>query len=149
MRSDRASTPIDQTSLKVNLWGDRVMEALWLIIVILIPVAFINPDRFLSEAVIANFEVPKIAALRVLVGLMTIVWLLQWAFNGRLVPNSNLTAWSSGFTPGRWLSTSYDWYQNNPNWWSRFLSDKTVEWFKSKDNWWAQISENAKNNENL
>mgnify|MGYP000359639499 FL=1 len=68
-----------------RVWLDRGMEALWLLAVFLVPLAYLDPDYAKSEAIIGYLEVPKmIALLRVLAGMMAILWLLRWGLNGRL-----------------------------------------------------------------
>ncbi len=64
--------------------------------VFLVPVVFFNPNYAISEAVIAYVELPKVALLRTLAGLMAILWIIEWALRGRfpLVP--------SGGEPGAW-----------------------------------------------
>ncbi len=59
------------------------MEALWLLTVVLVPLAFLDPDYVFSEAEIAFVEIPKIAILRTLVGLMAVLWLIEWGISGR------------------------------------------------------------------
>ena len=63
---------------------NRGLELFWLIAVFLVPLAFLDRDSISSEAVIAYVEVPKIALLRILAGLMAILWLLEWAIESRL-----------------------------------------------------------------
>ena len=58
------------------------MEALWLLAVVLVPIAFLDRDYIYSEAVIAYLEVPKVALLRTLVALMTVLWLIEWGVKG-------------------------------------------------------------------
>ena len=70
------------TSVTLLLWLNRGLEALWLLTLLLVPLAFLSPDYVLSEAIIAYVEVPKIALLRTLVGLMAIVWLVEWGIQG-------------------------------------------------------------------
>ena len=67
-----------------RVWLDRGMETLWLLAVFLVPLAFLDPDYAKSEAIIGYLEVPKIALLRVLAGMMAVLWLGRWGLNGRL-----------------------------------------------------------------
>ena len=69
-------------------WINRALEALWLLLVVLVPLAFIHRDYAFSEAVIAYVEVPKVALLRTLVGLMTLLWLIDWGIQGRFPTRS-------------------------------------------------------------
>ena len=99
-------------------WINRALEFLWLTAAILVPLAFIDRNYATSEAVIAYVEVPKIALLRTVAGLMAILWLLEWSisrtgsqdptFTWSLTTLRNLplrsvsTKWLSG-QPTRWL----------------------------------------------
>ena len=75
------------------VWINRALESLWLAAVVFVPIAFIDRDYAVSEAVIAYVEVPKIALLRTLAGLMAILWLLEWSIRGEASP-SQLFSWS-------------------------------------------------------
>lgn len=66
-----------------DLWINRALEALWLLTVLSVPLAFLDRDFIRSEAVIGYVEVPKIALLRTLVALMAILWLVEWGIRGR------------------------------------------------------------------
>jgi len=76
-----------------------------------------DQDSIKSEAVIAYVEVPKIALLRTLVALMTVLWLVEWSLQGR-VPNS---AWfkslGSRLQPSSLLSGSVNWLRQRPSRW--------------------------------
>ena len=63
---------------------ERSQEFLWLLTAALVPLIFVPTDWMLSEAVNAYVEVPKTTALRALVGLMTILWVVEWAVKGGL-----------------------------------------------------------------
>ena len=47
----------------------------------LLPLAFFGQDYAQSEAVIAYVEVPKVAVLRTLAGLMAALWLIDWGLH--------------------------------------------------------------------
>jgi hypothetical protein len=79
----RQSTSPGNIALAITTWINRSLETLWLLAVVLVPIAFWDPENLLSEAVIAYVEVPKIALLRTLVGLMTILWLVEWSLTGQ------------------------------------------------------------------
>ena len=64
-------------------WINRSLECLWLLTVILVPLAFVKQGDLISAAAIGYLEVPKVAVLRSLVGLMAIVWLLEWGIAAR------------------------------------------------------------------
>jgi len=60
------------------------MECLWLLTVVLVPLAFVTRGDLSSAASIAYLEVPKIALLRTLVALMAILWLIEWGIQSRI-----------------------------------------------------------------
>jgi tetratricopeptide (TPR) repeat protein/O-antigen ligase len=62
---------------------------LWLLAVVLVPLAFLGRNYGEWSSVIGSFELPKIVFLRTLVGLMAALWLVEWALQGRpLFPTS-------------------------------------------------------------
>ena len=78
------ATASPDNSPALVLWINRALEALWLLTVVLVPLVFVNRGYMISEANIDYLELPKIALLRTLVGLMTILWLLEWGIRGRV-----------------------------------------------------------------
>ncbi len=66
----------------------RAMETLWLTTVLLIPIIMAP-----NGSMIVPFETPKVLLLRTLVGLMTILWVLETAVEGRRPPLPRLDAW--------------------------------------------------------
>ena len=93
------------------------MEALWLAAVVLVPIAFLDRDFVLTEAVIGYFEVPKIALLRTLAALMAILWLVEWAFQGRLPLSSAVRGEHLLLRPGAWVRGLRDWLYAEPTRW--------------------------------
>jgi hypothetical protein len=85
-------------------WLGLGIEALWLLTVLFVPLAFLDPDYAKSEAVIGYLEVPKLALLRLLAGAMAILWLVQWGINGRLPIESIVEL--NAFVRRPWLSVS-------------------------------------------
>ena len=79
-RSNILSTGNSETLLR---WITRSIEFLWLSAVILVPLAFLDRQYVVSEAVIAYVEVPKVALLRTLAGLISILLLLEWGIASR------------------------------------------------------------------
>lgn len=71
------------------------IEGIWLLAVLLIPLAFLPKGYAVSEAVIAFVEVPKIALLKALAGTGIILWLVEWG----LVKKPD--RWIVG--PDRWI----------------------------------------------
>ena len=90
---------------------------MWLLTLLLVPLAFLSPNYVLSEAVIAYVEVPKIAVLRTLVGIMAILWLLEWGFQGR-IPLVGPEGFKRGQPdPRNWLPRLRGWLREQPGRW--------------------------------
>ena len=79
-----SSTTSSITSSEPRIWLNRAIEFLWLLTVFLVPLAFFDRDYAKSEAIIAYVEVPKVALLRTLVGMMAVLWLIDWGLYGTL-----------------------------------------------------------------
>ena len=62
---------------ELHIWLNRAIEFLWLLVVLLVPLAFFDHDYAKSETIISYVEVPKVALLRTLVGLMAALWLID------------------------------------------------------------------------
>lgn len=92
-------------------WG---LEGLWILTVVLVPVVFFRPEDLLSETVIAYVEVPKIALLRTLVGLMAVLWLLEWGLKGRLPNLYLLKTHFLDLRPRSWGSSLAGWLRDRP-----------------------------------
>jgi len=93
------------------------MEALWLITVVLIPVAFLDEGYVISEAAGAFVEIPKIAILRTMVGLMTVLWLIEWGINGRFAFLDWIKNPGPLSKPSTYLSRPFSWLQEQPTRW--------------------------------
>ena len=63
--------PHNPWSLKVK-W---VMEPLWLLTVFFVPLAFVNPG-----IISISYDVPKVTLYRSIVGLMTVLLVIEWGF---------------------------------------------------------------------
>ena len=83
---------------------------------LLVPMVFFRPENFLSEAVIAYLEVPKIALLRTLVGLMVILWLVEWGVSSRS-PFSWSKEQDGWLRPSAWLTRLSAWLRGQPTRW--------------------------------
>ena len=90
---------------------------MWLLTLILVPLAFLSPTYVLSEAVIAYVEVPKIAVLRTLVGMMTILWLLEWGIQGGIPLVGPEGFKSLQAIPKNWLPRLKGWLRERPGRW--------------------------------
>ena len=101
-------------------WIHRSLEALWLLAVILVPLAFVTKDNLISSSAIAYLEVPKIAILRTLAGLMAVLWLLELGFQSRFsigLPGPLLNPRSLRPRPGAWLAAWFGWLSRRPIRW--------------------------------
>ena len=83
----------------------RIMESLWLLAVIASALAVSPADWMLSY-----IQMPKVVLLRILVSLMVILWVLEWAISSKssVLPRPILTwttlkLWAS-LEPTRWLT---------------------------------------------
>ena len=83
MTANRMVPVLSAGTTGLVVWINRALEFLWLAAVVLVPLAFIDRNYAVSEAVIAYVEVPKIAILRTIAGLVAILWLLEWAIRER------------------------------------------------------------------
>lgn len=80
------------------------MELLWLLAVALVPLIFAPTDSMTSTN-----QVPKVTLFRTLVGIMTMLWILEWALRGQLPVRFSLEGWWGRFKawvgeePTRWV----------------------------------------------
>ena len=87
----------------------RTMEFLWLLTAALVPLIFVPKDFMLSEAVNAYVEVPKTTGLRTLIGIMAILWILEWVLKGGLGRQYSIAHYSTRIKdwlveqPSRWI----------------------------------------------
>jgi len=93
------------------------MEGLWLLTVVLVPVAFLGRDQIYSETVIAYFEVPKIALLRTLTGLMAALWLIEWGIQSRFSFNRPSSLRGTWLWLPTWPARLRNWIQGQPARW--------------------------------
>ena len=123
-----SSTTSSIATGELRIWLNRAMEFLWLLTVFLVPLVFFDRDYATSETIIAYVEVPKVALLRTLVGMMAVLWLVDWGLHGtlnvgssfRLKPlPSQLTQWLArsikamrGY-PHRWVFLAVGFYLGN------------------------------------
>ena len=98
----------------ISTWLGRGLESLWLLAAVLVPLAFIDPDYAVSEAVIAYVEVPKVALLRTLAGLMLILWLTDWAIQGKFNFAPSLQHVRSWPRLSSWLPWLAGWLRARP-----------------------------------
>ena len=101
-------------------WVSRGLEVLWLLTVFLVPLAFLDKEYVISEAAIAYVEIPKVALLRTLAGLMALLWLVEWAiksssFEGSF--SSASEALAKKLNPLNWISALNSWLRIHPTHW--------------------------------
>lgn len=88
------------------LWLQRGLELLWLLAIFLVPLAFLR----ISESPLplpSAMETAKIAIFRSLVGLMAVLWLVEWGLKGHL-PFSSADGYQNNLLK-RWLSSFKGW----------------------------------------
>ena len=111
-------TAVSGNSSAIILRLNRGIEGLWLLTVVLVPIAFLDRDIIYSEAVIAYLEVPKVALLRTLVGLMTVLWLIEWGVAGGRFPFSpSFSNRATRFNPLAYLAGLRGWLSGQPARW--------------------------------
>ena len=117
MATDIRPRPFYSGDMTVSKWLDWGMEGLWLLTVLLVPLVFLDRDYVKSEAVIGYVEVPKIALLRLLAGMMAVLWLVRWGITSRLP--SEGSAGMKLFTrrPWAWKSGVSAYVEGNPHRW--------------------------------
>ena len=103
-----ASREASTTSAKLTTYVERGMEVLWLLTAAFVPLIFVPTDYMLSEAINAYVEVPKTTALRTLVGMMTILWIVEWVLKGGLTRK---------YSPGHYLIGLKNWLVEQPSRW--------------------------------
>ena len=104
----------------VSLWSNRGIELLWLLTVLLVPLVYLDRDFVRSEAVIAYVEVPKIALLRTLVGLMAVLWLIEWSVQGQWPLRFMDWRDNSWRRPKYWWAAIAAWLRGRPTRWVLF-----------------------------
>ncbi len=117
MTTSRTAVTPSNSPTVLLAWINRIQEGLWLLTLFLVPLAFLSPNYILSEAVIAYVEVPKIAVLRTLVGIMTILWLLEWGIQGRVPLVGPAGSNSFQANPRSWLPGLRRWLRERPERW--------------------------------
>jgi len=102
-------------------WISRGLEGLWLTAAFLVPLMFLGQEYAISEAQIAYVEVPKVALLRTLAGLMAVLWSIEWAIKSQaslsaLPPMAN-GALVRALRPSNVASAITNWLKLHPTRW--------------------------------
>ena len=98
-------------------WTNRSNELLWLLVVVLVPVAFVSKGELISASAIAYLEVPKIALLRTFVGLMAVLWLIEWGIHAWFAPPASLREGGLLSHPRGWAAALRSWLGSQPGRW--------------------------------
>ena len=98
----------------LSKWINRALEALWLLLVVLVPLTFIDRDYAVSEAVIAYLEVPKVALLRTLAGVMAALWLMEWSIYGRFSAWTWINSHLESLPSFSMMTGLFSWLQERP-----------------------------------
>ena len=109
--------PSIEFAARLISWVNRALEALWLLTVLLVPLAFLDRGYSVSEAVIAYVEVPKVTLLRTLVGLIAVLWLIEWGAKAVIASNQPRPEHSWQYQPRVWLSQILGWLRTQPSRW--------------------------------
>lgn len=105
----------EDVTITLESFINKGLEFLWLLTVVLVPLTFFSPDTVPLMQQIGEVELPKIVLLRTLVGLMAILWLVQWALQSR-VPFGVLPR-GERYRPTRWLAALGGWLLSQPTRW--------------------------------
>ena len=101
-REDITTKPILVT------YVERGLEILWLLTAAMVPLIFVDKTFMLSEAVNAYVEVPKTTAFRALVGMMAMLWIVEWVVKGGL---------NRQYNTDNLLSRFRNWLEEQPTRW--------------------------------
>ena len=71
------TAPTPQTSEQAVIWIRRSLEVLWILSVVMVPLAFVPRGELLGVSQIAYLEIPKIALLKIFAGVMAALWLVE------------------------------------------------------------------------
>ena len=99
------------------LWIHRSLETLWLLTVVLVPLAFLGRSYGEWSSVIGSFELPKIVLLRTLVSLMAVLWLIEWALSPHHPDGRSTAQPSLRPSPMGWPGRLWSWLNSQPTHW--------------------------------
>ncbi|MDP7201316.1 MAG: tetratricopeptide repeat protein [Dehalococcoidia bacterium] len=111
-----ATTPASASPV-LELWIGRALEGLWLSAVLLVPLGFLGRNLGEWSSMIGSYELPKIALLRTLVGLMAILWVIEVGLRGKLSSFSLFTNGGASSVPKAWLGELRGWLRARPARW--------------------------------
>ena len=102
-------------------WISRSLEGLWLLAVFLVPLTFLDREYSLSEARISYVEVPKVALLRALAGIIAALWSIEWAIKSNAlqgpVPSISISVVTEKLNPSKMVLAITKWLKVHPTRW--------------------------------
>ena len=102
-------------------WISRSLEGLWLLAVFLVPLTFLDREYSLSEAQISYVEVPKVALLRALAGLIAVLWSIEWSIKSNALqgpfPPFSISAITERLNPSKAVLAILGWVKVHPTRW--------------------------------
>ena len=99
------------------LWINRALESLWLLTVVLVPLAFLGRSYGEWSPILGSYELPKIVLLRTFVALMTVLVLIRWGLQLGSHPGTGPYSAGSLFRPRVWLIGLRTWLAREPTHW--------------------------------
>ena len=117
MNTARIAAPPNEAAENAIRWIGRALEFLWLLTLVAVPLAFVDRESFLSELELAYVDVPKTVLLRTLVGLMAVLWLIEWALQRRVQMGYPFTGRRQHLRPEAWLRNLMSWLRREPTRW--------------------------------
>lgn len=91
------------------LWVNRGLELLWLLTIVLVPLAAFGRTNGEWSSIIGSFELPKIGLLRTLTSLMAALWLIEWALRRNSQIGTPSDSHHAILQPELWLSGLRSW----------------------------------------
>ncbi len=95
----------------------RSLEVSWLLTVILVPLAFFEAGYVVSDSGSAFLEIPKVALLRTMAALMSMLWAIEWAIQSNTAIASANGSPSAKVRPSVWLRSQVVKLQDRPSRW--------------------------------
>ena len=99
------------------LWINRALESLWLLTLIVVPLAFLGRSYGEWSSAIGSYELPKITILRTLAGLTVALWLTEWVLKDIQSKTRLTPAPAKHLQPSNWLLWLRVWLRDQPMRW--------------------------------
>lgn len=117
MTTTKTAAPANEAVGYAIRWINRGLEFLWLFTLVAVPLAFVDREAFLSESELAYVDVPKTVLLRTLVGLMAVLWLVEWVLQRRVQMGEPFAGQRPHLRPAGWLRISTNSLPSDPTRW--------------------------------